>query len=115
MRLETLLDANLSWRLIKKLTPFFEQVIHANDLKINQPAKDVALWNFARDNDFTVVTKDDDFEKLVLLRKAPPKVIYLKTFNLETDKLSELLISNNEKIHAFKNSEEDEILEIYSS
>lgn len=113
--MKIILDANLSWRLIKKLEPYFEEVIHVKDLNFMQPAKDIEIWTFARDNQFTIVTKDDDFEKLVLLRNAPPKVIYLKTFNLETNKLSNLLILNIEKIIKFYNSKEDEILEIYSS
>lgn len=113
--MKILLDANLSWRLIKKIEPYFEEVIHVNNLKINQPAKDIEIWNFAKENEFTIITKDDDFEKLVLLNNAPPKVIYLKTFNLETNKLSDLLITNIDKILIFYNSKEEEILEIYSN
>ena len=113
--MKILLDANLSWRLIKKIETYFEEVIHVNNLKINQPAKDTEIWNFAKENEFTIITKDDDFEKLVLLNNASPKVIYLKTFNLETNKLSDLLITNIDKILIFYNSKEEEILEIYGS
>ena len=113
--MKILLDANLSWRLIKKLQPFFEEIIHVNDLKLHQPLSDIEIWNFAKENQFIIITKDDDFEKLVLLRKAPPKVIYLKIFNSDTNKISTLLFSNIDKIQKFAASKDDEILEMYSS
>jgi predicted nuclease of predicted toxin-antitoxin system len=68
-----LLDENLSWRMIKILKLFFEEVVHVSELKIVQPANDISIWNYAKKNGFTIVSKDDDFEKIVLLRKAPPK------------------------------------------
>lgn len=64
--MKLLLDENLSWRMIKKLTPFFEEVIHVSDLKITQPADDISIWNYAKKNGFTIISKDDDFEKIVL-------------------------------------------------
>lgn len=61
---------------------------------------------------FTIVTKNADVAKLVLLRKTPPKVIYLKTFNSNTNQISGLLIKSIEKIHNFSISNQDAILEI---
>lgn len=110
-----LLDENLSWRLIKKLSDHFPELIHASTINLSRPATDIAIWNFAKENGFTIITKDDDFEKLVLLKKAPPKVIYLKTYNLDTKSLAQLLIDNKDKIDVFCNSLENEILEIYSN
>lgn len=111
--MKLLLDENLSWRMIKKLIPFFKEVMHVSSLKINQPASDISIWNYAKENDFTIVSKDDDFEKIVLLRKAPPKLLFLKTNNAETNKTAELIIENKEKIIEFINSNENDIFEIY--
>ncbi|MFH6946209.1 MULTISPECIES: DUF5615 family PIN-like protein [unclassified Flavobacterium] len=63
---------------------------------MNQPAKDIEIWNFAKQNDFTILTLDDDFEKLSLLKGAPPKVIILKTFNKNTKEIIKSFILNNE-------------------
>ena len=84
-------------------------------MQINQPASDISIWNYAKANGYTIVTKDDDFEKIVLLKKAPPKLIYLKTFNLNTNKISDLIIENKDDIITFINSTENDILEIYSN
>ena len=113
--MKLLLDENLSWRMIKKLTLIFSEVVHASELKIIQPADDISIWNYAKKNGFTIISKDDDFEKIVLLRKAPPKLIYLKTYNLNTNKLTDLIIKNKDKIVEFDNSKENDIFEIYSN
>ena len=99
----------------KDLSPFFDEIVHASDLKITQPANDISIWNYAKKHDFTIISKDDDFEKIVLLRKAPPKLIYLKTYNLDTKKLVELIIDSQKKIIEFENSNENDIMEIYSN
>lgn len=99
----------------KQLMPFFAEVVHVSELKIIQPANDISIWNYAKKNEFTIISKDDDFEKIVLLRKAPPKLIYLKTYNLDTKKLVDLILGNKDKIIEFVNSGENDIFEIYSN
>lgn len=79
--MKLLLDANISWRLAKLIENNFPNCFHSKDIPISQPAKDIEIWEFARKNDFTILTHDDDFEKLLLLKGVPPKVIILKTFN----------------------------------
>jgi predicted nuclease of predicted toxin-antitoxin system len=101
--------------MIKMLTPISSEVVHAAELKIKQPADDILLWDYAKKNGFTIISKDDDFMKIVLLRKAPPKPIYLKTYNLNTKKLVDLILENKDKIIKFTNSDENDIFEIYSN
>ena len=113
--MKLLLDENLSWRMIKMLSPIFSEVVHSAELKIKQPADDILLWDYAKKNGFTIVSKDDDFMKIVLLRKAPLKLIYLKTYNLNTKKLVDLILENKDKIITFIHSDENDIFEIYSN
>ena len=113
--MKLLLDENLSYRMIKKLSLFFEEVIHSSDIKMPQPADDISIRNYAKKNGYIIISKDDDFEKIVLLRKAPPKLIYRKTYNLDTTKLVELILGNLYKIVEFSNSNENDIFEIYSN
>ncbi|WP_310282148.1 DUF5615 family PIN-like protein [Flavobacterium piscis] len=91
----------------------FLDCLHAKNIPVNQPAKDIENWKFARQNDFTILTHDDDFEKLLLLKGAPPKVIILKTFNKNTKQIAEILISKKEIILAFVLNDDLMILEIY--
>ena len=111
--MKLLLDANISWRIIKLVGDNFPDSLHAKDLKINQPAKDIEIWQFAKQNNFTILTHDDDFEKLLLLKGVPPKVIILKTFDKNTKQIAEILISKKETIESFIVKDELMILEIY--
>jgi predicted nuclease of predicted toxin-antitoxin system len=111
--MKLLLDANISWRVIKLIGNEFLNCLHAKDIKVNQPAKDVEIWEYARQNNFTILTHDDDFEKLLLLKGAPPKVIILKTFNKNTTEIAGILISKKEIIESFISNNELMILEVY--
>ena len=112
--MKILLDANISWRLVKVLNLYFSEVIHTFDLPLEQPAKDIEIWNYAKENNFTIISQDDDFEKLVLSKGAPLKIILLKTFNKKNTVLQEIILSNKDKIEIFILSKESEILEIYN-
>ena len=111
--MKILLDANLSWRLIKKLSPYFDEVLHSSNLPYNQPIKDLEIWDFTKKEKFNSITQDDDFEKILFLKGAPPKIIFLKTFNSNTQTLADILISNIDNIKTFHNSNSDQLLEIY--
>jgi len=111
--MKLLFDANISWRIIKPLENDFSNCLHAKDIEVTQPAKDLEIWEFAKHNNFTILTHDDDFEKLLLLKGAPPKVIILKTFNKNTKQIAELLILKREIIESFIASQDLMILEIY--
>lgn len=52
---------------------------------------------------------------MVLLKKAPPKLIYLETYNLDTKKLVDLILENKDYIIEFISTEENDIFEIYSN
>ena len=64
-------------------------------------------------NNFTILTHDEDFEKLLLLNGTPLKVIVLKTFNQNTKQLAQTLINKKTTIESFILNDELMILEIY--
>ena len=64
-------------------------------------ATDQDIWDFAAAADFTIVTKDDDFRGLSLLRGAPPKVIWLVIGNCTTREILKVLTENDASIFSF--------------
>jgi len=68
-----------------------------------------AIWSFARDHGFMLVSKDDDFRSLALVRGAPPEVVWLQIGNAPTSKVADLLRANVLVLEAFSN-EPDEAL-----
>jgi predicted nuclease of predicted toxin-antitoxin system len=58
-------------------------------------------------------SSDDDFEKLLLQKRIPTKVIILKSFNQNTKQIVTTLLAKKDIIDSFINNEELMILEIY--
>ncbi len=50
---------------------------------IDDDASDDQIWQFAKDNNLTIITKDSDFSNKILLSDPPPKVIHVRLGNLK--------------------------------
>jgi predicted nuclease of predicted toxin-antitoxin system len=107
-----LLDANLSWRLIQKLSPYFAAVWHVESVQLPQPPKDTEIWEFARQNNAIIVTNDDDFYQLSVLKGSPPKVIVLRTGNQSNNYIAQIIIKHVNDIKSFYEIDECGLLEI---
>jgi predicted nuclease of predicted toxin-antitoxin system len=66
-----------------------ENCKHASDIA-TQPSDD-ALWNYARENDRVILTKDADFFDKLMIEGPPPKVVWLRNGNLKRADLEALL------------------------
>lgn len=64
-------------------------------------ANDKEIWDFAKDNNYCIVTQDSDFNDLNLLFGPPPKVIWIRTGNLKNEELAKLLIEHFTEIDRF--------------
>lgn len=98
--MKLLLDQNLSRRLLTSLTPYFPDSMQVALLGLAQ-ASDIEIWQFAREQDFTIVTKDADFVELALLRGWPPKIIRINLGNVNNDDLLACLLKHREAIQEF--------------
>ena len=88
--MKLLFDENLSPRLVAELSFLWPGSTHVETIGL-RGATDVAIWDYARANDFAIVSKDDDFRSLALVRGAPPKVIWLQVGNASTSAIATLL------------------------
>ena len=112
--MKLLFDQNISPRIVRQIETYFlgsKQVRHVG----LEDASDEEIFNYAKRNNFSVVTFDSDFVDLNVIRGIPPKIIWLKTGNLTTKSISELLRKNILAIHKFLESDGEEILEIIKS
>lgn len=106
-----LFDQNISPKIIRQIESDFpgsEQVRHVG----LEDASDLMIFDYAKVHGYTIVTFDADFVDLNVVRGIPPKIIWLKTGNLTTKFISELLRNNILVIKDFLESDEEEILEI---
>lgn len=63
-------------------------------------ADDRAIWAFAKNHDFVIVSKDDDFIALQGLLGFPPKLIRLSQGNSNNDQVAETLVQHAPEIVA---------------
>lgn len=61
---------------------------------------------------FPYVTQNSDFNDIIFLNGFPPKIIRINAGNTTTQKIIELIISNNDLIHNFLDNEKMGYLEI---
>ena len=112
--MKLLLDANVSWRLLPILEEHFGECIHVDNIsELEFPEKDMKIWQYAKDNEYTIVTQDNDINDLISVRGFPPKIIWLRTGNCSRKFIADLLIRSKRAIEDLLKSDECGILEIF--
>lgn len=107
-----LLDENLSPKIVTPLQEVFAGIRHVRDFG-SLGATDTTVWNLARENNLTIVTKDgNDFIHLISLHGIPPKVIWIRKGNCPTAEIIELMRAHALHILSFIRDNERGVLEI---
>ncbi len=106
-----LLDHNLPPRLVRLLAKHFDTVRHVTDFGL-ESACDRELWEYARDQGFTLMTKDKDFYHLSLFYGPSPKIIWIRSGNMTAQTLIDFIESAIPALKAFA-SEYEAILHLY--
>lgn len=104
-----LLDENLSDRVIPRILDLYPDSLHVKTLGLVS-TDDGIIWEYAKMNGFTIVSKDADFHQRSILYGHPPKFIYLRIGNSPTAKITQILRDNFETIAQFEECEEESIL-----
>jgi predicted nuclease of predicted toxin-antitoxin system len=107
-----LLDHNLSHKLVDRLADTYPDSTQTRLLDFAR-ATDPEIWFHARTHDFVIVSKDNDFAELAVLRGAPPKVVWLRLGNCSSSAVEQLLRQNVEVIEEFAGDPERVVLELH--
>lgn len=78
-----LLDQNISPRLINQLKDIYPNSVHVQTVGLDS-ASDEKVWEYARQNNLMIVTKDVDFSERGTLSGFPPKIIWIRYGNCST-------------------------------
>jgi predicted nuclease of predicted toxin-antitoxin system len=108
-----LVDANISWRLLRAIDNEFPGSIHVNQIQSVPPLTDMQIWDYAKSKGLVILSNDDDFYKLSVVLGYPPKVILLRKNNQKTDIIAKILLEKKERINLFILDEDVGIIEIY--
>ena len=107
--MKLLLDENLSDRIVYRIIDLYPGSEHVKILALTH-TDDGIIWEYAKANDFVVISKDSDFHQRSLLYGHPPKFIYLRIGNSPTSKIVGILRDNFDIIRQFGKAESESIL-----
>ena len=108
-----LFDEQLSEELSQLLLDVFPDSVHVRRLGAGG-ASDAAVWQLALERQCLLVTKDEDFHRLSVLRGAPPKVIWIRLGNCTTRDVADLLRRHVADVRRFTEQDEATFLELGS-
>ena len=95
--MKLLFDQNLSRKLVTRLVDIFPDASHVQFHELAEKT-DTEIWEFAKLNDFCIVTQDADFAERSRLYDSPPKVVWLRCGNTPTNQVETLIRSGREAI-----------------
>jgi predicted nuclease of predicted toxin-antitoxin system len=110
--MKLLFDQNLSPKLADCFRDKFHESVHLQNIGLDT-VQDMVVWEFARSNNFTIVTKDSDFNNIVSLFGFPPKVIWIRKGNCTTQQIITMIAEHIEGISSFIKDSENGILTIF--
>ncbi|NJM45218.1 MAG: DUF5615 family PIN-like protein [Alkalinema sp. RU_4_3] len=102
--MKLLFDENLSPNLPHRLRDLFPNSLHVRDVGMKATI-DPVVWDYAKDNELMIVSKDSDMHDLSLVLGNPPKVIWIRLGNCSTSQVENQLRRNFEPISSFYTDE----------
>lgn len=101
-----LVDVNLPYKFI-----LWHDVRFTHVREIDDTWSDTQIWQYAKERNLTIITKDIDFYNRIIASDPPPKVIHLKMGNMKLAAFREFMLSNWEIIE--KLNETHKLVDVY--
>lgn len=99
--MKLLFDQNLSHRLARMLVDVYPDCVHVRDVGL-KTATDTVIWEYARHQNYMIVSKDSDFHQRSFVLGHPPKVVWVRLGNCATGVIETLLRNHVDDIQAFE-------------
>jgi predicted nuclease of predicted toxin-antitoxin system len=96
-----LFDQNLSPRLVGVLADLFVGSLHVAQVGLAR-ADDDAVWRFAKEHGFAIVSKDSDFQERSQLAGSAPRIVWVRRGNCSTQDIEALLRKHAARISALE-------------
>lgn len=107
--MKLLFDENLSHKLPNLVAASFPDSQHVRNLGLRGRI-DEQIWEYAKINGFTIISKDKDFYQRVIFYGSPPKFVWLRLGNCTRDDLLNLIRRHERDIIAFETSSESVLI-----
>ena len=106
-----LFDQNISYRILSHLPAKIKASHVKREGLLN--STDYEIREFAKNNDYTIVTQDSVFNDIYLLKGLPPKIIWIQTGNMKTSDLYQIFQNQYDHISLFIKDPDQGCLEIF--
>lgn len=107
-----LLDQNLSPKLVPRLRDIYPSMVHVSQLGLEQ-VPDREIWDYARENDLIIVTKDADFGEFSVVWGTPPKVLWIRRGNCSTRDIELMLRESVDAVAEFSSDDALTVLALH--
>ena len=91
--IEFLVDVNLPCKFKLWHDERFQHV-----KEIDDEWSDSQIWQYAKEQSLTIITKDVDFSNRIVTAEPPPKVIHLKLGNMRLAEFRKFMLNNWEEM-----------------
>lgn len=91
--MKLLFDENLSHKLVRQLADLFPDSVHVREVGL-KAADDPLVWDYAKNNDLMIVSKDSDMHQRSFVFGYPPKIAWIRLGNCSTSDVEKLLRKN---------------------
>jgi predicted nuclease of predicted toxin-antitoxin system len=109
--MKLLFDENLSHKLVSILSDIFPGCEHVRNIGLKR-SPDSDIWEYAKEHDYIIVSKDADFHQRSFVHHFPPKVIAIFSGNCPTTVVENLVRKNEDRIRAFARHSEASMLSL---
>lgn len=75
-----------------------------------EQSSDTNIWEYAKENGYSIVSKDSDLHQRSFVLGHPPKVIWIQRSNCSTDDIYKILRKNRKAIIAFGDDKKSSFL-----
>lgn len=93
-----LCDVHISFKIVNFLTHRGFEALHVNHTLDGSVTKDPLICQFVDENDYTLITKDNDFINSFFARNTPKKLIKINLGNISNQKLMKIFSDNIQRI-----------------
>jgi predicted nuclease of predicted toxin-antitoxin system len=97
---------------VNRLADIFPNASHVQ-FHLLAEKTDTAIWEFAKLNDFCIVTQDADFAERSRLYGSPPKVVWLRCGNAPTNQVESIIRAGKEAIQQLQENSNLHCLEVH--
>ena len=96
-------------RACREFWQIFIHSTHVHECGLGS-ADDSAIWRFAKENGYTIISKDSDFQDRSILYGQPPKLIWMRAANCSTLEIEKILRLAAQTIQRFIEEDEESFL-----